>query len=281
MEGRLPGVIEYEIFYKPKYNHVNGIVTFPGYRNPSLPDSRTSGETGFRFAGNSVVRVTGRMNNPMKERKSMTKTIAFLNQKGGSGKTTLSTNVSVGLALRGHRVLLVDADRQGSSLDWSASREGEPLFPVVGMPKPTLHKELAKVATEFDYVIIDGPPQVTDVPGSAIMASDLVLCPCTPSPYDIWATEKIVKLITEAMILKPDLKAAFVINLKRSNTAIGRDAAEALEGYELPTAKSEITSRVIFPESAALGLGVMEMKAKSPATGELDALIDEALEMLS
>jgi chromosome partitioning protein len=67
---------------------------------------------------------------------------AFLNQKGGVGKTTLSVNVSTALSRLGRRVMLVDADPQGSVLDWSASREDEPLFPVVGLPTKTLHRDI-------------------------------------------------------------------------------------------------------------------------------------------
>lgn len=68
--------------------------------------------------------------------------LAFLNQKGGVGKTTLVTNVATALAIQKQRVLFIDADQQGSALDWSAARKGELLFPVVGLPKDTLHREI-------------------------------------------------------------------------------------------------------------------------------------------
>ena len=121
------------------------------------------------------------------------KVISILNQKGGVGKTTLAVHIATGLALKKKRVLLIDADPQGSALDWAAARNGDPLFPVVGLPKASIHKELPSIAAGYDIVLIDGPPRVYDVARSAIMASDMILIPVQPSPYDVWAAQEIVE----------------------------------------------------------------------------------------
>jgi chromosome partitioning protein len=159
--------------------------------------------------------------------------IGLLNQKGGVGKTTLSVCIAASLTRTGARVLLIDADPQGSALDWAAAREGEPLFSVVGLPRASIHKEITQLGYGYDHIIIDGPPRVTDLARSAIMASDLVLIPVQPSPYDIWAADEVVKLIDEARVFKPSIKAAFLVNRKIANTAIGRDVGEALSSYPL------------------------------------------------
>ncbi|MBE0448592.1 MAG: AAA family ATPase [Actinobacteria bacterium] len=204
--------------------------------------------------------------------------IGVLNQKVGVGKTTLAVNIAAALARTGKRVLLIDADPQGSALDWAAAREGDPLFAVVGLPKPSIHKELALVGEGYDVVVIDGPPRVTDLARSAIMASDIVLIPVQPSPYDIWAADEVVKLIQEASVFKENLKSVFVINRKIANTAIGRDVREALEAYDLPTLEASIVQRVAFAEAAAVGKAIYEQDRDGVASQEIEAVVSELQE---
>ena len=209
------------------------------------------------------------------------KVISVLNQKGGVGKTTISVNLSAALHDKGYSVLLVDADPQGSSLDWFASRgDSEMLFPVVSCPKPNLHKVIADIGVGRDIVVIDGAPRVTDLSRAAMMASDLVLIPVQPSPYDVWAAEEVVKLIKEAQIYRPELKAAFVINRKIAKTAIGRDIVDALEEFELPILDAALAQRVVYAESAASGRVVFEDDKRSLASRDVNRLAKEVLQLL-
>lgn len=204
--------------------------------------------------------------------------VGLLNQKGGVGKTTLSVNLAASFARRSARVLLIDADPQGSALDWAAARDGAPLLSVVGLPRATIHREIALVGKDYDHVFIDGPPRVADLARSAIMAADVVLIPVQPSPYDIWAADEVVRLIEEAKAFKEHLKYAFVVNRKIANTAIGRDVGEALGSYPVPVLKSTITQRVIFAEAAAKGMAVHEIDRDGLATAEIEAVATEITE---
>ena len=204
--------------------------------------------------------------------------VGVLNQKGGVGKTTLSVNLAACLARTGARVLLIDADPQGSALDWAAARQGEPLFSVVGFPRATIHKEIAQLGQGYDHIIIDGPPRVTDLARSAIMASDIVVIPVQPSPYDIWAAEEVVKLIDEARVFKENIKSVFVVNRKITNTAIGRDVREALAAYPIHVLDAAIAQRVVFAEAAAQGQAIFEIDPNGPAVAEVEAVAAELVE---
>lgn len=205
--------------------------------------------------------------------------ISLLNQKGGVGKTTLAVHLAATLA-RQARTLLVDADPQGSALDWSASREQPPLFPVIGLPKPVIHKELPVLSQDYAFVVVDGPPRVYEVARSAILASDLIVIPVQPSPYDVWAAKEIVDLVHEALVYKENLKSVFVINRKIVNTAIGRDVAEALSEYPVPVLKAQVCQRVSFAESAAQGQTVFELDPGSTAAQEIESLTLEIQELM-
>ena len=207
------------------------------------------------------------------------KVIAVLNQKGGSGKTTIATHLARALQLAGADVLLVDSDPQGSARDWAAVREDQPLT-VVGIDRPTIDRDLKQVARK-DFVVIDGAPQAADLAVSAIKAPDFVLIPVQPSPYDIWATADLGELVKQRIeVTDARLQAAFVVSRAIKGTRIGGEVTEALAGYGLPILASRITQRVSYPGTAAAGTTVMESEPDSDAAAEVHALATEIKQKL-
>jgi chromosome partitioning protein len=208
------------------------------------------------------------------------KVIAVLNQKGGSGKTTIATHLARALQLGGSDVLLVDSDPQGSARDWAAVREDQPLT-VVGIDRPTIDRDLRHVARK-DFVVIDGAPQAADLAVSAIKAADFVLIPVQPSPYDIWATAELVELVKQRIeVTDGKLQAAFIVSRAIKGTRIGADVTKALVEYGLPILKTRIIQRVIYPSTAAAGTTVLDVEPNGDAAAEIRAMTEEIKQLLS
>lgn len=206
--------------------------------------------------------------------------IAVLNQKGGSGKTTIASNLAHALKQADANVLLVDADPQGSARDWNEANGGT-VLPVVGLDRETLPTDLQAIRNGYDYVVIDGAPQIAKMAVAAVKAADIVLIPVQPSPYDIWAAADLVDVIKARQeITDGSPKAAFVISRAIKNTRLSGEVAEALEGYGLPVLENGTTQRVIYPGSASEGKTVFS-DGENPACDEIRAIAEELLELLA
>ena len=205
--------------------------------------------------------------------------ITLASLKGGSGKTTIATHLAHVIALAGPRCLLVDADPQCSASTWASAREVKPPFSVVGMARATLHKELPDLMAGYQHGVLDTPPRTSKLTGSAIVSSDLVLIPVQPSSYDVWAAAETVELVEKTQAIKPELKAAFVVNRVIGRSLISRDVLMALKDYDFPTLPTSITQRVAIAESSG-GSTVMESDPSGPATREFKGLAKDILRLM-
>jgi chromosome partitioning protein len=215
------------------------------------------------------------------------KIIAVTNQKGGSGKTTLSMQLAGALARRGHKVMVVDADPQGTATRWAATADDDKPFPasVVGLSAASakVHREVKKFVDDYDYIIIDCPPAAdSPVPQSALLVADLALVPIIPSPLDMWAAVGIREVIGNVGDINEGLKSRLVINQCQPNTTLTKDALEVLPEFGIELCNTYMHQRQVYRQSAVFGQTVHDFGSKAtPAIEEIEALTDEVVALLN
>jgi chromosome partitioning protein len=195
------------------------------------------------------------------------RSLAITNQKGGSGKSTLSVNLAVEAARSGKRVLVLDTDPQGSALSWAASREGDdPRVEPVETARVPIRLYRAR-QEGVDLVIVDTQPRA-EIPLAALLRGvDFALVPLRPSTFDLAMLETTLRPILAAKV-----PGAIVLNSCPARAPeVGR-AREAARSLGLPLAPVELGERRAYMRAVASGRGVAEFDPSGPAAAEIAAL---------
>jgi chromosome partitioning protein len=204
--------------------------------------------------------------------------IAVVGNKGGAGKTTLSVNLASGIARR-FPTVVVDADPQGSALQWRVFSEDEKTVPV-HEASTELHNQVRELANDYEYVVIDCPPSVHAPQTNAVLKfTDLALIPVQPSPVDLWATVHIEQAINTAYEDNPSLRAMLIINQLEVRTTLSRLVRDVLSEITLPVADTAVRRRAIYRSSALEGKSVFDMGRRgADAAAELEQLLREVMQ---
>jgi chromosome partitioning protein len=201
--------------------------------------------------------------------------ITVAQQKGGTGKTTLSANLATALAAS-RKVALLDIDPQHSLTRWHALRPGAAAaLTFSDVSGWRIAGELDRLKAAHDFVVIDSPPQVDTDARLAIRAANLVLVPVQLSPPDIWAAEGTLKLAAGEK-----RRAVMVLNRVPSAGKLREAMTAQLAATGAPLLHATIGNRTGFASAFAEGLGVTEAAPRSIAANELRALLSELLELM-
>ena len=201
--------------------------------------------------------------------------LSVLNPKGGTGKTTLATNLARSLQSCGE-VLLLDLDPQQSAQEW-AERNPQEYPGVLGIQQGSLLRMIPKIKERFDLVIMDGAAIMEQQSlTEAIKVSDVVLIPVQPSALDIWGTYDLVELIKARQTIADGCPAAsFVVSRQIQGTRFASDLPTRLKQMALPVLASRLTQRIDFAEAATAGLSVLDYRPKGKAAQEIRDITHE------
>ena len=208
--------------------------------------------------------------------------LAVVNQKGGTGKSTVATNIASCFAAEGREVLLIDADPQHTALDWRADRPNDqPLLQAIGLPIRNLHQELEPFRRKYEVIIIDGGGRITATARAAVMASDFIIVPILPGKPDLLSTQDFFREVINEVTAVKDIQGAILINQVQTGTLINREVREHLKELHYPVFDTVLHLYVAYKEAMAAGLSVIEYDPKSKAAQEMAAFFHELEEVLN
>lgn len=195
------------------------------------------------------------------------KTLAFLSQKGGSGKTTLAVHTAVAAYEAGAKVVIIDTDPQQSATVWSDARQVD--APVVAtVAAAELQRVLDAARSDgMTLAIVDAAPHAAPDAAKVAQAADLIAIPVRPTAFDLAAAQSMVSIVRAS-----GSRAIFVLSACPFRAPEISETQQVLASYGLPVAPVEITDRRAFARAIASGRAVTEFDGSGKAAFEIREL---------
>jgi chromosome partitioning protein len=208
--------------------------------------------------------------------------IAVVNQKGGTGKTTVATNLAALFAGQQVEVLLVDADPQQSALEWQRDRPAHlPRVSVIGLPAPNLHCELPRLQTKYGVILIDGGGRVTATARATVAVADFLLVPTLASLPDARSTQRFfAEVVEEVAAIKGRISGAILFSMVKTGAVFNVSGQGQLKELGYPVLEARLSHRITYQEAFAQGMSVGKYEPRSKAAEETQALFRELQEGL-
>jgi len=208
--------------------------------------------------------------------------IAFVNQKGGCAKSTTCVHFAFWLTRKKHKILVVDADAQRSSSIWLESL-GTQIPSRVIQSSDELLEEIPGLASQCDYLLIDGPAGLSEASRAILFRTDLALVPCQPTGVDLRSASDAVRLIRQAQSVRNGPPAAAVF-LSRAvkGTKLLDEAMTLLSKTGVPILKTVVHQKQAIADTFGQGAVVWELSGRPAAESarEFDGLFREVMELL-
>jgi len=206
--------------------------------------------------------------------------------KGGAGKTTIATNFAIMRALEGRDVLLIDADDQETSTDFSnlrsQKRGGDACYTYNQLGGEAVRSQGLRMKEKYQDIVIDAGGRDTTSQRAALTISDILLLPFPPSSFDVWTIEKAEALVEEVRIINPNLQAYVFLNKAEASGDENAEASDYLRESEILTfIDTPIGNRKVFRKAASEGMAVVEYKPKNKdAISELETLFQRCYNVI-
>lgn len=187
--------------------------------------------------------------------------IGVTNLKGGVGKTTIAQNLAVCFAHMEYRVCIVDTDTNQNSLSWSGARSEElPAITVVGITNTkALNKTIEQLVGDYDIVLIDGTPNLTEMTTRIILSSDILIIPIRPGAHDFRTMDEFLERYNQAKEFRDEIPAYLLLNEYAESKQVHKGIRDMLaSNYDIPLLATTVKSRVSYAETSIAGEGVYE-----------------------
>ncbi|KAA8708155.1 MULTISPECIES: AAA family ATPase [Helicobacter] len=216
--------------------------------------------------------------------------VSIVNEKGGSGKTTLAVNIACKLAQEGDEVLLVDADPQRSTEAFLNIRTNENLpllFNSVTKLGDGLAREVKSLSQKYDSLVIDTGGRDSKEMRQALAIADIIIIPSVPSQYDVVVLDKMISLYDEVSAINPESRALIVIDKASPNPFLEKKISD-LRSYineknleNLHLMNSIIYEREAYKNATSAGMGITEFcKGGEKAFDDFVRFYDELIEYI-